>query len=159
MTNFRIARLAKLVDGWKETSQVRALAARLESEVLKGKDPFVGSPLPEALVSGRLPPGIASAWVFVERPQCASPPHSHPNSVQHCTVVSGTGMVRIGRRTSVIQPFDPAYPDRSIYVIPENTPHAFESFNEPLVILSFHTVPAADLVEEDLDTGSRRKYL
>ncbi len=159
MTNFRIAKLAKLVDGWKETSQVRAMVARLDAEAAKGKAPFAGAPLPEALVSGRLPPGIASAWVFVQRAKCSADPHSHPNSVQHCTVVSGSGMVRIGRRASVIQPFDPAYPDRSIYVIPENTPHAFESFNEHLVIMSFHTVAAADLVEEDLDSGSRRKYV
>lgn len=159
MTSFRIARLAKLVDGWKETSQVRALIGRLEDEAAKGKAAFAGAPLPEALVSGRLPPGIASAWAFVQRPKCSAPPHSHPNSVQHCTVVSGTGMVSIGRRTQVIQPFDPAYPEKSIYVIPENTPHAFESFNEPLVILSFHTVAAADLVEDDLDSGSRRKYV
>ncbi len=159
MTSFRISKLAQLVGGWKETSQVRALIQRLEDEAMKGKAPFVGAPLPEDLVANRLPAGIASAWAFVIRPQTRPPAHTHPNSVQHTAVVAGTGLSHIGRRTAVLQPFDPAYPDRSIYVIPENTSHAFESFHEPLVVLSFHTVPAKDLVEVEVDSGDRRKYL
>jgi mannose-6-phosphate isomerase-like protein (cupin superfamily) len=159
MTNFRIAKLAQLVNGWKETSQVKALIEQVDDRAMMGKVPFAGSPLPESLTAGRLPPGIRSAWVFVQRPKASPPPHKHPNSVQHMAVIAGTGMCRIGRRASVIQPFDPAYPDQSIYVIPENTPHSLESFNEPLVILSFHTALAEDLEEVDADTGDRRKYI
>lgn len=159
MTNFRIATLARLINGWKELSQVKALFEEVEDQAMMGKIPFAGVPLPEAVTAGRLPPGIESAWVFVQRPKSFPPAHMHPNSVQHMAVISGTGMCHIGRKTSVIQPFDPAYPDQSIYVIPENTPHALESFNEPLVILSFHTVAAAQLIEEDADTGDRRKYI
>ena len=74
-------------------------------------------------------------------------------------IVAGTGMTHIGLKSAVIQPFDPAYPVRSIYVIPEGVAHSLESFNEPLVILSFHTVPAEDLEEVEMESGRRRKYL
>ena len=159
MTTFRIATLVRLVDGWKETSQVRGLILTLAERAEEGKNLFAGAPLPEDLVGNRLPAGIASAWAFVIRPATRLPAHTHPNSVQHTAVLSGAGMSHIGRRSAILQPFDPAYPDRSIYVIPENTPHAFESFHEPLVVLSFHTVSAADLVEVDVETGDRRKYI
>ena len=159
MTNFLIARLAKLVGGWKETTQVKALVLRLDDQAMMGKTVFAGAPLPDTLIAGKLPPGIKSAWAFVQRPKVIGPAHKHPNSIQHMALIAGTGMSHIGKKSEVLQPFDPAYPEKSIYVIPENTPHAFESFNEPLVFLSFHTVVAEKLVEVDIATGTRSTYL
>jgi gentisate 1,2-dioxygenase len=51
-----------------------------------------------------------------------------------------------------------AFPVKSIYVIPENTPHSFQSGHEPLVLMSFHTVPVNDLVEIEIEGGRRRRY-
>jgi len=159
MTHFRIAKLAQLVEGWRQTSVVRALADELTDKVVRGKAPFEGAPLPESLVKGRLPPGIACAWVFVIKPKTPTPVHKHPNSVQHTACIAGTGTVMIGQRTDVLQPFDPAYPLKSVYVIAEGVPHAFEAFNDPLVFLSFHTVAPEDLIEVEMASGQRRRYI
>jgi quercetin dioxygenase-like cupin family protein len=159
MTTFRIAKLASLVEGWSRTTQVRSLAAALTAKVLKGKSSFEGAPLAEELTRGRLPAGIQSAWIFVLRPKTKTPLHKHPNSVQYTSAIAGTGTITIGRRFEVLQPFDPAYPDKSVYVIPENTPHAFEVYNDPVVVMSFHTAKAEEIVEVDVEEGTRRKYL
>lgn len=159
MTSFRIAKLAQLVEGWRQTSAVRALADDLADKVLRGKAPFEGAPLPDSLVKDRLPPGIVSAWVFVIKPKTRAPLHKHPNSIQHTSCIAGTGATTIGRRTDVIQPFDPAYPLKSVYVIPEGVPHAFEAFNDPLVLLSFHTVLPETLLEVEVESGQQRRYI
>ncbi len=158
MTTFRISKLAQLVGGWGKTSQVRTITEDLIAQLDKSKQPFAGASLPDDFVSGRLPPGIKSAWVFVLKPKAKPPAHRHPNSIQHMAVLSGGGRFTIGRRSDVLQPFDPAFPERSIYVIPENVPHTFEPANEYLVVMSFHTVSAADLVEVEVESGSRRTY-
>lgn len=159
MTMYRIKKLAELVDGWRRVSQVRAAVAELTKQVLGGKEPFLGKPLPDELVQGRFPPGIQSAWVFVLKPETLTPSHKHPNSVQHMAVIEGSGRFIIGAKEDYLQPFDPAFPERSIYVIPEGVPHAFEPGHEPLVVLSFHTVPADKLVEVEVASERKRTYV
>jgi quercetin dioxygenase-like cupin family protein len=152
VTTYRIKKLAELVDGWRKVSQVRDVVQELTESVLKGKEPFLGKPLPRELVHGRFPPGIESAWVFVLKPKTRTPAHRHPNSVQHMAVIDGGGLYFIGGRSDYLQPFDPAFPIKSIYVIPQNTPHAFEPGHEPLVVMSFHTVSAESLIEEEVES-------
>lgn len=159
MTMYRIKVLAELVDGWRRVSQVRDIVQELTASVLKGQEPFLGKPLPEELVHGRFPPGIESAWVFVLKPKTRTPAHKHPNSVQHMAVIEGGGLYTIGGKSDYLQPFDPAFPVRSIYVIPQNTPHAFEPGHEPLVVMSFHTVAADRLVEEQVESERTRTYV
>lgn len=159
MTTFRIAKLAGLVGGWSRTTQVRSLIEQLTEKVAHSKEPHLGAPLPDDVVAHRLPPGIGSAWIFVIKPKATTPAHKHPNSIQHSAFLSGQGVAIIGRQKGIIQPFDPAYPERSLYVIPENVPHSFEAYNEPLVILSFHTVAPEDLIETEVGTGKRRRYV
>jgi mannose-6-phosphate isomerase-like protein (cupin superfamily) len=158
MTTFRISKLAQLVGGWGKTSLVRSVTEDLIAQLEKSKQPFAGASLPTEFTKGRLPPGIRSAWIFVIKPKAKPPLHRHPNSIQHMAVLSGGGHYTIGRRNDVLQPFDPAFPERSLYVIPENMPHTFEPANEHLVVMSFHTAADDELVEEEVESGSRRKY-
>ena len=155
---YRIKKLAELVEGWRRVSQVRAAVAELTKRVTTGKEPFLGQPLSDELVHGRLPPGIESAWVFVLKPQTLCPPHKHPNSVQHMAVIEGGGRYIIGAKADFLQPFDPAFPERSIYVIPEGVSLAFEPGHEPLVVLSFHTVPADQLVKVEVASEKKRTH-
>lgn len=159
MTTYRIQKLANLVDGWRKVSPVRAIVDELTRRVMTGKEPFLGMPLPDELVHGRMPPGIESAWIFVLRPKTKSPPHKHPISTQHMAVIGGNGAFEIGKKRDYLQPFDPAFPVKSVYVIPPNTPHSFDPGHEPLVLMSFHTVPADQLVEIEVESGRRRKYV
>lgn len=159
MTMYRIKRLAELVDGWRRVSQVRVLVAELTKQLSTGKEPFLRKALPEELVHGRLPPGIESASVFVIRPETRTPPRKHPNSVQHMAVIDGGGTYFIGDKTDFLQPFDPAFPEKSIYVIGEGVPYSFEPGHEPLVLLSFHTVTADKLIEVEVEGERKGTYV
>ncbi len=156
MTMYRIKTLAELVDGWRKTSLARNLASELLERLKEGKAPFEGAPLPDALVKKRLPAGIKSAWMFVLRAETTTPSHYHPNSVQYMAVIGGGGTALIDGRESVLRPFDPAFPGKSLYVIAEKVPHAFETGLEPVIVLSFHTVEAGELIEVDEESGKRR---
>jgi mannose-6-phosphate isomerase-like protein (cupin superfamily) len=159
MTTFRIQKLHALVGGLKETTLVRDLVRDLEAKMKASGKPFEGAPMPVGLIADRLPPGILSAWVFVLRPRTPTPAHQHPNSIQHMAVIQGGGLGLIGTKQFVLQPYDPAFPERSVYVIPAGTAHAFEAGNEILAVMSFHTVSAEDLVEVEVDTGISRTYV
>ncbi|MEW5763638.1 MAG: cupin domain-containing protein [Acidobacteriota bacterium] len=159
MTTFRIRKLHELVGGLKETTAVKELVRELEAKVRSSKVPFEGAALPGYLVEGRLPPGIASAWIFVLRPDTPTPPHYHPNSIQHMAVIQGGGTGQIGPYRFTLQPYDPAFPERSLLIIPERVPHSFEAGHETLAVMSFHTVAAEDLVEVEVETGEARTYL
>ena len=155
MTEFRIRKLAELIEGWRQTTVVRDLTNALADELSGGKEAFREAPLPKDLVRERLPPGIEGVSLLVLRPKAKTDLHKHPNSVQHSAILFGTGTVTVGRRTDVAQPFDPALPQRSIYVIRENMPHAFEAYNEPMVVLSFQTAIPGELRE--LRAGTARQ--
>lgn len=153
MTTYRVRKLHELIGGLKETTAVRALCRDLEERLRKSRAPFEGAPLPGELVAGRLPAGILSAWVFVLPPEKPTPPHRHPGSVQHSAVIGGGGWGWVAGRRFELQPYDPAFPERSLLVIPEGVPHAFQPGHEGLILMSFHTVPAQALREEPAEVG------
>lgn len=157
MTSFRLRKLATLIEGWKETSFVRKTAKEIGAE-LSVEVPFAGMALPSEFIHNRLPPEIKSAWVFVIRPRGVAPSHTHPNSVQHMAVIGGTGDATVAGESFRLRPFDPAFPVETIYVIDQNVPHSVEAGNEPLVLLSFHTVLPHELIEIEAETGVERKY-
>jgi mannose-6-phosphate isomerase-like protein (cupin superfamily) len=142
-----IERLAALVDGWRPLTEVQSIERELTVGLQRSREPFLGRPLPEALVAGLMPVGIESAWIFVLKPGIRAAPHLHPNSVQYMAIIGGEGSYFIGERRGILTPFDPASPSEAILVIPKSTPHAFEPGREPLVVLSFHTVSAVELIE------------
>lgn len=153
MTTYRVRKLHELIGGLKETTAVRSLCKDLEARLRRSRAPYEGAPLPEDLVRGRLPVGVLSAWVFVLPPDQPTPPHRHPGSVQHSAVIAGGGWGWVAGRRFELQPYDPAFPERSLLVIPEGAPHAFQPGHEGLVLMSFHTVPAEALREEPVEVG------
>lgn len=153
MTTYRIRILHELVGGLKETTAVRGLVRDLEERLRRSRAPYEGAPIPPELVEGRLPAGVLSAWLFVLPPEKATPPHRHPRSVQHSAVILGGGWGWVAGRRFELQPYDPAFPEKSILVIPEGAPHAFQPGHEGLVLMSFHTVRAEELQEVPVEPG------
>ena len=153
VTTYRIRVLHELIGGLKETSAIRSLARDLAARLQKSRAPYEGAPVPPELVEGRLPAGILSAWLFVLPPEKATPPHRHPGSVQHSAAIQGGGWGWVAGRRFELQPYDPAFPEKSLLVIPENAPHAFQPGHEGLVLMSFHTVKAEELREIPVEVG------
>lgn len=151
--------LGSLVEEWRRAPAVLGMARELVDELDRGTEPFVGRPLPEELVRGRLPTPIESAWLFVLRPRTRNPAHLHPNSTQLTAVIRGGGRYYSGGRAAELETFDPARIEQTLLVFPTGTPHAFEPGDEPLLVLSFHTVAQESLVEIEAESGAARRYV
>lgn len=150
--------LGSLIEEWRRHESVVAIARELTDELLAGSAPFVGRALPQDLVRGRLPWPIRSAWVFVLRPKTRNPAHVHPNSIQYTAVIEGGGRCTAGDREIELEPFDPERFGRTLLVFPAGAAHSFEPDSRPLVVLSFHTSTAEDLLEIEVDSGESRRY-
>ena len=151
--------LSERVQEWRNAPALLRATAELERRLAACDEPFVGLPLEESLVRGRLPSGISSAWVFVLRAGSRNPAHLHPNSTQYTTAIRGGGRGFFGDQEVALRTFDAADPAGTIHVIPPNTPHAFAPGSEDLVVVSFHTVAPEELVEIEVASARSRTYL
>jgi len=154
-----IRALGRLVDEWRVAPALLRAIAELEGRLAGCDEPFVGLPLEEGLVRGRLPAGIASAWVFVLRARSRNPAHLHPNSTQYTTAIRGGGRGFFGEQELALRSFDPSDPSGTIHVIPPGTPHAFAPGGEHLVVVSLHTVAPGDLLEVEVGSARIRTYV
>ena len=118
---------------------------------------------PEAF-GGNLPPGIKSGWVFVLRSGSDTGAERHPNSHQRMMTFAGTGDMKIDAKGtpndveaeseiawhSHILISDPAAPlERHWISIAKNIWHRpVIPPGADWVVVSFHTVPAEELIEE-----------
>ena len=125
-------------------------------------------PLPLAPF-GELPPAIESAWIFVLRAGANTGAERHPNSHQRMMSYVGAGDLQTRVTTkeawqSNVLISDPAAPlDRRWISIPQNVWHQpVISPDNDWVVVSFHTVPAEELIEERpdplRDDGTRQMH-
>jgi hypothetical protein len=113
-------------------------------------------------IFGDLPQEIQSSWIFVIRAGLPVEPHRHPNSHQRTMSLSGDGDLQIQDsgewHAHPISSNLKAPLERRWVSVPPNVWHQ-AVVKEDWLVLSFHTVAAADVIEEDYsDSHSRRKY-
>ena len=116
-----------------------------------------------------LPLPIRSSWVFVLRRSTTSGAERHPNSHQRLMSLRHDADLQTwdeGRWRSNILLSDPAAPlERRWLSIPVNVWHQPVMGHEHWVVVSFHTVEAAELIEErptgrpDEPGTKQRRYL
>ena len=135
-------------------------------------------PIPLETFGQKLPPEIRSGWVFVLRAGADTGAERHPNSHQRMMTLHGTGDMRVralhdesstGRALSAWQSnvlvSEPSAPlERRWISIPPNVWHRpVVGKDADWVVVSFHTVPAEELIEEKLDEAEgelkRKKYV
>lgn len=130
--------------------------------------PLAWESVPLEIYSGRLPAIIRSSWVFVLRGNSASGAERHPNSHQRVMAYHGSGdfPIRIGGEwRSHFLTDDPQAPLLSRWAsIPPNTWHQAVVSGPHWVVVSFHTVPDHELIEErpdstDAELMNQRRYL
>jgi hypothetical protein len=148
---------------------IAAIAERVEGILARDPDAIEAwEPVPLETYGRELPAEIRSSWVFILRAGTASGAERHPNSVQRMATWSGGGDFRVhdGRRwKSHRLKTDPdAKLEERWLSIPPMTWHQGVVGAENWVVVSFHTVPAAELIEErpspsDADRTDRRRYL
>jgi len=175
-----------------ERSRLEALDAVVRSNEVRAKiNPVVDrvcaalAQKPEAVMTWepisletfgqKLPPEIRSGWVFVLRADADTGAERHPNSHQRMMTLHGTGDMRVragvraGRalsrwQSNVLVGEASAPLERRWISIPPNVWHRpVVGKDADWVVVSFHTVPAEELIEEKLDEAEgelrQKKYV
>ncbi|HJT82502.1 MAG TPA: hypothetical protein VJ719_15005 [Chthoniobacterales bacterium] len=154
--------IIKLLDDIVRSAKVRALldlavVRTCEDLRARPKSVMAWEPLPLAPF-GELPRFIRSAWIFVLRAGSNTGPERHPNSHQRMMSYAGVGDLQT--RATADEPWQSnvlisdsnASLEQRWISIPQNIWHQpVISPDDDWVVVSFHTVPAEDLIEERPD--------
>ena len=149
---------------------IRSVVVRVREELARRKDALMSwEPIPLDVLATTLPHEIRSAWVFVLRAGADTGAERHPNSHQRMMSFEGSGDLQTGepgKWQSNILVSDPDAPlERRWISIPTNVWHRpVINAERDWAVVSFHTVPAEELIEERPDdsgeAGTRQmKYL
>ena len=148
---------------------IRSVVVRVREQMTRRKDALMSwEPFPLDVLATTLPPEIRSAWVFVLRAGADTGAERHPNSHQRMMSFEGSGNLQTGKHgkwESNVLVSDPDAPlERRWISIPTNVWHRpVINASADWAVISFHTVPAEELIEERPDdsreTGTRQmKY-
>jgi len=150
--------------------QIRPIIERVHAELARTNEALMAwEPIPLTVFGRALPSEIRSAWVFALRAGADTGAERHPNSHQRMMTFQGSGDMQTGEPSqwqSNVLVSNPDAPVEQRWIsIPQNAWH------RPVVrkggdwtVVSFHTVPAEELIEEKLDDSSQdgtkqKKYL
>jgi len=149
---------------------IRSIVVRVREQLARRTDALMSwEPFPLDVLATRLPPEIRSAWVFVLRAGADTGAERHPNSHQHMISFEGSGDLQTGEpgnwQSNILVSDSNAPLERRWISIPTNMWHrpVIDAATD-WVVVSFHTVPAEELIEErpddSRDAGTRQmKYL
>lgn len=149
--------------------QIRPVVERVSAELARKKEALMTwEPIPLTVFGGALPPEIRSAWVFVLRAGADTGAERHPNSHQRMMSFEGSGDMKTGEpgrwQSNVLISDHEAPLEQRWISIPQNVWHRPVVGADDWVVVSFHTVPAGELIEEKPDDSSKdgtkqKKYL
>ncbi len=146
---------------------IRSVVVRVREQLARRKDALMSwEPFPLDVLATRLPPEIRSAWVFVLRAGADTGAERHPNSHQRMMSFEGSGDLQTGEpgnwQSNVLVSDRDAWLERRWISIPTNVWHRpVISAETDWAVVSFHTVPAEELIEErpndSGEAGTRQK--
>src|SRR5262249_31835106 len=124
--------------------------------------------IPLSLYGDSLPAFIRSSWVFILRAGATTGPERHPNSRQRMMSFRGTGDMQTGgdgrwQSHALISDCGAELGQRWVSIL-VNAWHQAVVPEADWVVVSFHTVPAEELIEERPDAAEsgrtrQRRYL
>jgi hypothetical protein len=141
--------------------EIRPIVERVRSELARKKEALMTwEPIPLAVFGRALPGEIRSAWVFVLRVGADTGAERHPNSHQRMMSFEGIGDMQTGgpgQWKSNVLVGNPEAPLEQRWIsIPQNVWHRpVVGADADWVVVSFHTVPANELIEERPDDSSK----
>lgn len=154
--------LDKILRSKEVRAQIQPIVEQVCADLAqKQRAVMAWAPIPLTTFGDPLPLGIRSSWVFILRAGVNTGAERHPNSHQRMMSFEGTGDLQL--RTGLEAPWQSnvlisgpeAQLERRWISIPQNVWH------QPVVpkganwvVVSFHTVPAAELIEERPDSAS-----
>jgi hypothetical protein len=148
----------------KVRAQIQPIVERVRADLARKPDALMTwEPVPMTTFGHELPPEIRSGWVFILRAGVDTGAERHPNSHQRMMTFDGIGDMKMDVKApndvteeseiawqSHILVCDPNAPlERRWISIPKNVWHRpVIPKGAEWVVVSFHTVPAEELIEE-----------
>jgi hypothetical protein len=161
--------LDELVNNRAVAAMIDAIIMRVEHKLGQKPDALMAwEPIPLDLYGKELPTLIRSSWMFILRGQATTGAERHPNSHQRMMSYRGTGDLQLWSDNSWHSSFlvsDLDAPLHSRWVsIPPYTWHQAVVPQQNWVVVSFHTAPQNELIEErptpnDTKGTDQRRYL
>jgi hypothetical protein len=164
-----LERLDGLLSQRPARTTIDAIIDRVERQLAaEPVSPLAWEPVPLAVYGADVPHVIRSSWVFIVRAGSNTGAERHPNSHQRVMSYRGMGELQVmngDQWCSHPLVSDPnAVLDRRWLSIPPHTWHQAVVREANWVVVSFHTVPAHELIEERPEPGQpeatrRRNYV
>jgi hypothetical protein len=141
--------------------QIRPIIERVRVELARKNEALMTwEPIPLTVFGRALPHEIRSAWVFVLRAGADTGTERHPNSHQRMMTFQGSGDMQTeerGKWQSNVLIGDHDVPLEQRWIsIPQNVWHRpVVGADADWTVVSFHTVPAEELIEEKPDDSGQ----
>lgn len=164
----------ELLEGLLESDGVRAsidpIVERVERQLARDEAAVMAwEPIPLPIYGDSVPEFIRSSWVFILRRGATTGAERHPNSIQRMMSYRGVGDMQTGGpgrwQPHLLVDDKKADFDRRWLSIPSNVWHqCVVPKAENWVVVSFHSVPAEELIEErpegdDISRTRQKRYL
>ena len=157
--------LDKIIRSPRVRTKIEPIIERVRADLLRKSNALMTwEPVPADVFGAGLPPSLRSAWVFVLRAGADTGAERHPNSHQRMMTFGGTGDMQIDlkrARNDVKSESDINWQSNILVSDPEAALEARwisippNVWHRPVIakaadwlVISFHTVPAAELIEE-----------
>ncbi len=153
-----LSSLDRMLRGPAAAREIAAVVSRVRRHLsAHAASALAWEPIPLSVYGPALPDEIRSSWVFILRAHTATGAERHPNSVQRMVAWEGDGDFQTKSGAAWESHFltsDLSAPlARRWITIPVDVWHQGVVPARDWVVVSFHTAPEADLIEER-DTGS-----
>lgn len=147
--------------------KIEPIISRVRAELASKREALMAwEPIPLELFRAPLPPEIRSSWVFVLRAGADTGAERHPNSHQRMRSIRGSGDLQTEeagtwRSNHLVSDSNAPLESRWISIPPNVWHRPVVGDKEDWVVVSFHTVPAEELIEERPapDTASGTKQM
>ena len=149
--------------------RINLIVKQVERKLARDDDALLAwEPIPMNTYGERLPSTIRSSWVFILRAEAETGAERHPNSHQRMMSYRGKGDLQISSDERWCSNHLISNPDARIeerwVSIPPNVWHQAVVPQKNWVVVSYHTVPEHELIEErpdpvDTKLTRQRRYL
>lgn len=145
-------RLGALVHAPATRTFLLGMAAALRHQLHETPDAVsTQAPVPLDLYGAPLPGGIRSSWVFVLREDQLHPAERHPNSTQRMFALDSDGAMEVWVDGGwKLRPLAPGGAEGGLSIRVQAW-HRPARLDHVWAVVSFHTVPAPELIEETGD--------
>ena len=141
--------------------KIDAIVERVRQDLARRQSATMAwEPIPLAIYGDALPRPILSSWVFVLRGGATTGAERHPNSHQRMMTFEGSGDMKTGEpgqwQSNVLVSSADAPLEQRWISIPQNVWHRpVVGKDSDWTVVSFHTVPTEELIEEKPDDSSK----